>query len=156
MTAGGHVAVPCSSSCRAGMVGEASRRNPGIIRNKWLSCFQSGPALWGYPFPASKQSSPGAAELNWQVLQCLSLPGHVFNRWLPALVCTGNSPCAPGMDSSCFSHSHAGREMSHGVVLPHLMERDENVLDENGSSGSFVRSQALKLCILESSLFLLP
>lgn len=30
------------------------------------------------------------------------------------------------------------------------------VLNENGNSGNFVRSQALKLCILKNSLFLLP
>lgn len=112
----------CCAAAPAGLECWGRRgRNPGIVRNKWFGCFQSGPALWGYPFPAPEQSSPGGAELNWQVLQCLSLPGHVFNGWISVLVCTGNCPCAPGMDSSCFSHSHAGTEWVRESALCSLI-----------------------------------
>lgn len=112
-----------------------------------------GPCPVGLAIATPKQSSAGAAEFKWQVLQCWSLPGHVFNGWFPALVCTGNSPGAPGMDSSCFSHSHAGREMSQESAVCSLIywER-ENVLNERGTAGNSVRSQALKLCVLANSL----
>lgn len=103
----------CSAPAPAGLAWQKGEgRKPGFIK----TCLKGGPALWGYPFPAPK-NSPGGADLNWVVLQCLALPGHVFNGWFPALVCTGNSACAPGMDSSCFSHSHAGREMSQESSL---------------------------------------
>lgn len=52
--------------------------------------------------------------------------------------------------------TQAQNESGRVHCAPSFMERDENVLNEDGSSGNFVRSQALKLFILEGSLFLLP
>lgn len=75
--------------------------------------------------------------LHWCVLETLL----VLQGWIPAAFPTP---------------TQAEKWVRKVLCAPSFIERDENVLNENGTSGNFVRSQALKLCILQNSLFLLP
>lgn len=75
--------------------------------------------------------------LHWSVLETLL----VLQGWIPAAFPTP---------------TQAEKWVRKVLCAPSFIERDENVLNENGTSGNFVRSQALELCILQNNLFLLP
>lgn len=75
--------------------------------------------------------------LHWSVLETLL----VLQGWIPAAFPTP---------------TQAEKFVRKVLCAPSFIERDENVLNENGTSGNFVRSQALELCILQNNLFLLP
>lgn len=75
--------------------------------------------------------------LHWGVLETLL----VLQGWIPAAFPT------PTQAEKLVRKVHCA---------PSFIERDKNVLSEMGTSGNLVTPQALKLCILENSLFFLP
>lgn len=75
--------------------------------------------------------------LHWCALESLL----VLQGWIPAAFPTP---------------TQAEKWVRKVLCAPSFIERDENILNNDGSSGNLVRSQALKLCVLENSFFLLP